>query len=184
MKNVCAEFMRQHSAKNYLNYEIDNEDEENFSQAESNSYIITRTADATVLKLSVQGPNMIIVKSAAKLNDVSVNSLRTTLIAVCKDNKSKKEMNELISNIIYLFLFDGAHTKEDINSSRFLLFSMEIYKKANTTDKNIVRIKEILDNWIGMYSGQYKKSNAVGTINAFRKALYTFFVLSIQKNKV
>ena len=61
---------------------------------------------------------------------------------------------------------------------------MEIYKKANTTDANIVRIKQILDDWISKYSGQYKKSNAVGTVNAFRKALYTFFVLTIQKNKV
>lgn len=184
MKNVCAEFMKQHSAKNYLNYEVDNEDEENYSVADSNSYVITRVADASVLKLSVQGPNAIIVKSSAKLNDVSVNSLRTTLTAICRDKNSKKEMHELVSNILYLFLFDGSHTKEEINSSRFLLFSMDIYKKANTTDKNIVRIKAILDNWIAAYSGQYKKSNAVGTINAFRKALYTFFVLSIQKNKV
>jgi hypothetical protein len=184
MKNICSEFMKQHSAKNYLNYEVDNEDEENYMQSDSNSYLITRVANASVLTLSVQGPNAVVVKSAAKLNDVSVNSLRSTLIAICRDKKSNAEMRELVSNILYLFLFDGEHVKDDINSSRFLLFSMEIYKKANTTDKNIVRIKEILDNWIGVYSPQYKKSNAVGTINAFRKALYTFFVLTIQKNKV
>ena len=184
MKNICSEFMKQHSAKNYLNYEIDNEDEENYMQSDSNSYLITRVANASVLTLSVQGPNAVVVKSAAKLNDVSVNSLRSTLIAICRDKKSNAEMRELISNILYLFLFDGKQVKDDINSSRFLLFSMEIYKKANTTDKNIIRIKEILDNWIGVYSPQYKKSNAVGTINAFRKALYTFFVLTIQKNKV
>jgi hypothetical protein len=184
MKNICSEFMKQHSAKNYLNYEVDNEDEENYMQSDSNSYIITRVANASVLTLSVQGPNAVVVKSAAKLNDVSVNSLRSTLIAICRDKKSNAEMRELVSNILYLFLFDGKQVKDDINSSRFLLFSMEIYKKANTTDKNIIRIKEILDNWIGVYSPQYKKSNAVGTINAFRKALYTFFVLTIQKNKV
>ena len=184
MKNICSEFMKQHSNKNYLNYETDIDDDENFIQSDSNSYLITRTSNANVLKLSVHGPNMMIVKSAAKLNDVSVNSLRSAIISICKDKKSNEAMRTLISNILYLFLFDGKHTKEDINSSRFLLFSMEVYKKANTTDTNILRIKEILDNWIGIYSPQYKKSNAVGTVNAFRKALYTFFVLTIQKNKV
>ena len=184
MKNICNEFMKQHTSKNYLNYEMDNEDEENYMQSDSNSYVITRHADSTILNLSVQGPNALIVKSSARLNDVSVNNLRTTLMAVCRDKKTNAEMRELVSNIIYLFLFDGSHTKEDINSSKFLLFSMEIYKKANTTDKNILRIKEILDHWITIYSGQYKKSNAVGTVNAFRKALYTFFVLTIQRNKI
>jgi hypothetical protein len=184
MKNICSEFMKEHSAKNYLNYEMDNEDEENYMQSDSNSYLITRVANANVLNLSVRGPNAIVIKSAAKLNDVSINSLRTAIIAICRDKKSNDEMRQLVSNILYLFLFDGKHVKEDINSSRFLLFSMEIYKKANTTDTNIVRIKEILDNWISVYSPQYKKSNAVGTVNAFRKAMYTFFVLTIQKNKV
>lgn len=184
MKNICAVFMKQHESKNYLNYEMDNEDEENFSAADSNSYLITRMTDAAVMKLSVQGPNSQVIVSAAKVNDVSVNSLRNTVNAICKDKNSRSEMHALISAILYLYLFDSNNTKDNLNSSHFFLFCMGIYKKANTTNPNIVKIKKILDMWIDRYSPDYKKHNAVGTVGFFRKALFSFFVLTIQRTRV
>jgi hypothetical protein len=140
--------------------------------------------NAVVLKLNVQGPNQAIVTAAAKMEDVSVNALRNTLHKICKDPNSREEMKELISAILYLYLFDGSNEKENINNNKFLLYCMGIYKKANTTDPNIVKIKAILDRWITVHSPEYKKSNAVGTVNFFRKAMYTFFVFSIQRTQL
>ena len=184
MKNICDVFMKEHSQKNYLNYENDNEDDEGFQTSDSNSYLITRLTNAVVLKLNVQGPNQAIVTAAAKMEDVSVNALRNTLHKICKDPNSREEMKELISAILYLYLFDGSNEKENINNNKFLLYCMGIYKKANTTDPNIVKIKAILDRWITVHSPEYKKSNAVGTVNFFRKAMYTFFVFSIQRTQL
>jgi hypothetical protein len=181
MKNITNEFMKQHESKNYLNYETDNEDEENFSSADSNSYLITRLTDAVVMKLSTQGPNSTIVKVAAKGNDVSVNALRNTIDAICKDRNSRKDMSALVSAILYLYLFDASNNKDNLHGSEFFLYCMQIYKRANTQNPNIVKIKDILDHWIDKYSGDYKKHNAVGTVGFFRKAIYTFFVITIQR---
>lgn len=184
MKNIANVFFKQHESKNYLNYETDNEDEDNFSMADSNSYVIARLSDAVVMKLSTQGPNSAIITAAAKINDVSVNNLRNTVDVICKDKDSKAEMKTLISAILYLYLFDANNNKEHIHSSQFMLYCMKIYKKANSMDTNVVTIKKTLDHWIDKYSADYKKHNAVGTVGFFRKALYTFFVLSIQRTNL
>ena len=183
MKNFTKEFMKQHELKNYLNFETDNEDEENFSTADSNSYLITRTADAVVMKMSTQGPNSTLVRVAAKGNDVSVNALRNCIDAICKDRGSRTEMHDLVSAILYLFLFDANNSKDNLHGSEFFVFCMGIYKRANTQDPNIIKIKDILDKWIDKYSADYKKHNAVGTVGFFRKAIFTFFVITIQRTR-
>lgn len=183
IKNICNEFMKQHDSGKYMNYEIDNEDEENFSTADSNSYMVERLSNAVVLDLSVRGPDMKVVTIAAKLNKVSTNDLRTTVTKMCKDNKNRAQIKEVVSYILYDFLFDGENSKEDVYSSKFIVFSLNTYKKSNTNDSNIVKIKDILDAWLKEYSVAYKKSNMIGTLNLFRKALYMFFVFTIQKTK-
>ena len=183
IKNICNEFMKQHDSGKYMNYEIDNEDEENFSTADSNSYMVERLSNAVVLDLSVRGPDMKVVTIAAKLNKVSINDLRTTVTKMCKDNKNRAQIKEVVSCILYDFLFDGENSKEDVYSSKFIVFSLNTYKKSNTNDSNIVKIKDILDAWLKEYSVAYKKSNMIGTLNLFRKALYMFFVFTIQKTK-
>ncbi|MNT90802.1 hypothetical protein D3C72_2317930 [compost metagenome] len=56
---------------------------------------------------------------------------------------------------------------------------MEMYRKSNTTDKNIIAVKKILDEWLHDL-GTYKKTQRLATINDFRRALFTFMVFSIQ----
>ena len=184
IKNICGEFMKQHETGKYMNYEVDNEDEENFSMADSNSYMIDRITNAVILTLSVQGPDMKIVTVAAQLNKVSVNDLRTTVTKMCQDKSNRNDIKEVTSAILYDFLFDGNNTQEELHSSKFIVYSLNTYKKSNTTDTNVVHIKEILDKWLSQYSAAYKKSNMVGTLNLFRKALYMFFVFTIQKTKI
>lgn len=184
IKNICGEFMKQHETGKFMNYEVDNEDEDNFSVADSNSYMIDRITNAVILSLSVQGPDMKVVSIAAQLNKVSVNDLRTTVTKMCKDKNNRNDIKEVTSAILYDFLFDGNNTQEELHSSKFIVYSLNTYKKSNTTDTNVVHIKEILDKWLKQYSAAYKKSNMVGTLNLFRKALYMFFVFTIQKTKI
>lgn len=184
IKKICAEFMKQHKAGRYLNIEVDNNDPDNFMMADSNSYIITRISDAVSMQLSVSGPNMRLIQISAKLNQVSTNDLRNTIHNLCKDKSTTEDVKKVVSAILYLFLFDGNNRKEDLNGNKFLLFCMEVYKKSNTTDENIIMIKTLLDKWLNMYSTAYKKTNRVATVNSFRKALFTFFVFTIQRTTI
>lgn len=184
MKNICAAFMEVHKERKFMNYETDNEDEENFQQADSNSYLISRVADSVAMSLSVRGPNSTIIVAAAKMADIPVSDLRNTVTAICKGKDTKEDMKRMVNAILYLFFFDGNNDKADMNGSKFLLFCVDVYKKANTKNPNIVTIKEILNKWLERYSEGYKKTNRVATLNNFRRGLYLFFVFTIQRTNV
>ena len=184
LKNIAIEFMKQHQSGRYLNYDTDNDDPDNFSKADSNSLVIERITTAVVLNLSSNGPDTKCITIASKMNKVSVNAMRTTINSICKDKANREKIRELVSAILYDFLFDGSHNERDIHDMRFILYATETYKKSNTINTNIVKIKNIMDGWLEKYSEEYKKTNRVGTLNLFRRALYMFFVFTIQKTSV
>jgi len=177
MKNIAKEFYENYKTGKYLNTEVEYNEEDKFREADSSSYLIIRTADNITLKLIIDGPPMKLVTMSAQQNKVSINELRnyvTTMI----NNEHKDEIHAVVEAILTLFLFNDKNDISEINSNKFLLYCLDIYKRANTTDEQIIKIKKILDSWLeGL--GTYKKTQRVATINNFRKALFTFFVLSI-----
>jgi len=94
-------------------------------------------------------------------------------------NENINDIKLIIESILFLYMFDNKNKLEDINSDKFLLHCLDIYKRSNTTDENIIKIKKILDSWLDEL-GTYKKTQRLATINNFRRAIYTFFVMSIQ----
>jgi hypothetical protein len=183
IKNITNEFMKQHSSGRYLNYDVDNTDPNNFSVADSNSLVIDRIAIAVSTSLSIKGPDTKAVTLAARMNKVSVNDLRSTMNSICMDKENRKKIKEIISAILHDFLFSGEYSESDIYDMKFTLHAAATYRKSNTRDSNIVKIKETLDFWLEKYSEAYKKSNMISTMNLFRKALFMFFVFSIQQAK-
>lgn len=179
MRKISVEFYKVHEKNLYLNTEYDSYEEDNYHESDSNSYAVERLTNAVVLKLVVDGPNMKIVNTAAKICQVSVSELRNYVnTIVINDNREK--IKQIIESILYLYLFDSQNTVNDIrNNNKFLLYCLEMYKKSNTTDKNIIKIKSILDEWLEDL-GTYKKTQRLATINNFRRALFLFFVITIQ----
>ena len=137
-----------------------------------------------MLNLSIKGPDSKIIHIVSKMNEVSISDLRNTLDKLCKDKKNMEDIREGVYSIMYDFLFTGNHDQASINSTEFLIYSLETYKKSNTTNTNVVKIKNILDKWLSMYSETYAKTNRIATMNTFRKSLYMFFIFTIQKTSV
>ena len=70
-------------------------------------------------------------------------------------------------------------TKADLKSARFLQVADSIYKKGNSNDYNVQRIKKITHTWLVRGSASYRASNNAGTLNYFRKAMYMYFIFNI-----
>ena len=166
----------------YLNNDEENNDSEDFKTADNDTLVAERITESVAMNLSVNGPDMKIVKLSAKLCDISVNELRNTTNSICGDKENREDMKRLTSAIVYLFIFDAKKSKDLIGSSDFVYYCLEVYKKANTSDKNINKIKEILDAWLTKYSATYRRSQRLPTLNNFRRALYTFMIFTIQQN--
>lgn len=179
MRKISVEFYKNHQNSMYLNTEQDNFDEENYRESDSNSYAVERVTNTVVLKLIVDGPDTKVINTAAKFCQVSVNELRNYVNTILT-NENREKIRELTESILFLYLFDSQNTVRDIKyNNKFLLYCLEMYKKSNTSDKNIIRIKKILDGWLEDL-GTYKKTQRLATINNFRRALFLFFVISIQ----
>lgn len=177
MKKISREFYKNHQEGKYLNTELEVNDEDSFREADSSMYAISRIVDKVALRLVIDGPPIKIVNMAAKTNGVSINELRNYVNTMLV-NDNINEIKTIIESILYLYLFDEKNTIDDINSDKFMIYCLDVYRRSNTTDKNVVKIKTVLDSWLERL-GTYKKTQRIATINDFRRALYTFFVMSI-----
>lgn len=182
LKKIKNEFTKNYNDKNIVNIEKDNEDPDSFARSENNSFIVEKLANAISLQLAISGPDMKIIELSAKLSTISVNDLRTTVTSLVSDKENSKGIKTVITNILFLFLSNNNNQVRDIRSNRFLEQCLGIYKRSNTSDKNIIMIKKLLDGWLQKYSDSYKESNRAATLNNFRRALYCFFMFTIQAN--
>ena len=78
-----------------------------------------------------------------------------------------------------LFLYDEKKTKQDINSTFFLKWSSELFRKTNSNNPNIKNIKDTLDKW-GEETGVHAKFKREASRVNYKKAIFWYFILSIQ----
>ena len=182
IKKIRNEFGKNYNDKNIIGVEKDNEDPNAFSQAESNTYMVERLSNSINLKLAMSGPDLKIVEVCSRLNDISMNDLRTVVTSMVSDKENSKDIKKMIASILVLFISEGQAKVSEIRTNKFVLTCLQIYKKSNTGNKSIIAIKSLLDLWLARYSTRYKASNRPATLNNFRKALFTFFIFTIQQN--
>lgn len=180
MRKIAQEFFKNHESGHYLNSDGDSNDPDNFYEADSNTFNIERITNSVVLKLTVNGADIRYVDTAAKYCKISRTELRN-YVNTMVTNDNREDIRKIAESILFLFIFDSKNTIQEVGSTKFLLYSLEVYKKSNTSDKNVIRIKEILDKWLEEL-GTYKKTQRLATINDFRRALFIFFVITIQRS--
>lgn len=178
LKKICNEWNNNYKSGKYLEEEFESNEEDNYREAESTIYAVSKIIDNVSMRLIIDGPPMKIITLTANNNQVSVNELRNYLNTMI-NNENRDEIRKIIEHILMLFLYDSHHSSRDINTDEFLIYCLDTYKRSNTTDQNIVAIKKILDGWLERLD-VYKKTQRVATINSFRRALFMFFVLTIQ----
>lgn len=178
IRKIANIFYENKESGKYMNIELENFDDGNYKEANSNIFEVERLANSVVMKLTVQGPDYRFINLAAKYCKVSVNELRN-YIKTMVTKEHKEDIKEIVSCILFLYIYESQNTIQEVNSNKFLLYCLDVYKRSNTTDNNIIQIKKILDKWLEDL-GTYKKTQRVATINDFRRAIYMFFVVSIQ----
>ena len=179
IQNIAKEFYKNHQEGNYFNSEQDNYEEDNYYITDNTSFAISRISDKVTMEVLSRGIDQQVAKNAANMCGVSVNAVRNALNDLI--NKKDEEIKELITLILQLYLMDGKHKSETVGSTKFIVSCLEIYNKNNSVDESILRIKELLDIWLNECSAQYKKTERIATLSAYRKSIYVYFVFLISK---
>ena len=182
LKNIADKYYENYEQQKFVETEFESFEEDNYHEANSTSYDIDRLTNNCLTQLILHGADMRLVEIAAKTSQVSVNELRTCMAKIINDGH-KDDIKTVIENILFLFLFntDGeSHSVRDVGTNTFMIYCLQVYKRSNTTNKNVVAIKNTIDNWLDETQITAKRSRTA-TILCFKKAFFTFFVMSIQK---
>lgn len=179
MNTFYNEFIKNLRNGNYLNPETDINDEETGQYYETNNIsnvIATRVQDIMTKTIS-QGIDMRLIKIAGNANKISLTNLKNVIITITTEKTL--ELKELYRLILSLYLGTGKN-REDYGI-KFINYCVEIYSKSNTNDKDIMRIKEILDKWLMELNTKYAQTEREAFKSGFRKSIYLYFVFLIQK---
>lgn len=118
------------------------------------------------------------------VKEISKKELQNTLEYILRD-ASSDDIQSLYSSIFYLYLSnDNPNCNRDsIQSKLFLVTMFDVIKKGNSIDKNIVKIREIVDKWLNVGSNTFRLTQREATKTNYRKAVYCYFILCVSMNK-
>lgn len=129
--------------------------------------------------------NMQILKTCANMErDVSAREL-TSILQYMKENVQPKDLHEFFSSLLYIYI-QLDNPKANINtvkSKLFFAYMMKVVGKGNSANKNIKKIRELLDMWLSASSNTFRLTTREGTKSGYRNATYYYFLLSIINSK-
>lgn len=131
-----------------------------------------------VLPLITNGINLSYVEACAKMTQISISEVRYYLSQIITD-KQTQIIEKFIESILFLWLYDEKKTRKEINTSEFLIWASKLFRKTNSNDANISRIKDTLNMW-GDLSGLHKKFAREASRINYKRAIFFYFILSIQ----
>lgn len=182
MRKLANAYNENYKDQKYLQSEKEDFSDESYYEADNDSYAIERISNKVLTNLVVNGPDRKLIELAAKNSNVSVNVLQTSIMALVTEN-NRDDIKRVIECLLSLYLNnnpDKNASLKDIGTNKFYVYCIKIYRQSNTSNKNINEIKEILDKWIDDIDLK-KKVSTVGSLGNYRKAIFTFFIFTIEK---
>lgn len=180
MKNICIELNENLKEGKYLQSEHEDFTDEGYYEADSDSYVIDRITNKVLTNLVVSGPDRRLVEMAARNSEVSVNMLQTYILTLSAEN-NRDDIRAMIERLLALYLNDNSGANAaDIKTNKFYVYCIKVYRQSNTVNKNIIEIKKILDKWTVELDIK-SKTTSPGQLGNYRKAIFLFFIFTIEK---
>ena len=130
------------------------------------------------LPIITNGINLSYVEACAKMSQISVSEVRFYLSKIITEDQTFT-IEKFLESILFLWLYDEKKTKKEINTSEFLIWASQLFRKTNSNNDNIARIKDTLNKW-GDLSGLHKKFTREASRVNYKKAIFFYFILMIQ----
>jgi hypothetical protein len=146
---------------------------------ENNSNKVDNITNKVVTTILINGVDLKISDFCANAANVSKLELRNYLTLIIKD-KNSNDIKKFIESILFVYLYYEKHTYEEINSKLFIAYALATFKKTNSKDENIGRIKGTLDKW-GNDTGLYQRFTRLATRVDYTKGIYLYFIMCIQR---
>ena len=179
VKEILTVYIKNKENKNYMNTEREKTDAEDFYETNNISNKIYQMTEKVANTIITSNLNVNIVEMSAKMSNVSISEVRNVITRILE--KDDKRIKEFIALFLHQYLVVDRHPEATFSSSNFLVYVNKIYGKSNTNDKGVIRMKEILDEWLKENSEKYLKTQRVASLIAFRKSIMLFFCIATQQ---
>ena len=140
--------------------------------------VVQGVAQKVVRGIVQSGVNLRIAETAARWSQISITDLRYYLTKIILD-KNIEDIQRFVESVLFIYLYTEHHTKDEIKSKIFLSYSIELFRKTNSNDKNIKTIKDCLDKW-AEDSGVHSRFKREASRVSYKKGIYWYIILSIQ----
>lgn len=179
IKNICDQYIQNYNAGNRIKLNKDSYDDVQVDiDATNNTTAVEVISNNIVNQIITNGLDLRRVSQCKDLAQIGLSDCRFYLSKVVTI-KYTKEINAFVQAVLFLFLYDEKKTREDINSSYFLVWSAQLFRKTNSNNQNIATIKNTLDKW-GEETGVHAKFKRDASRINYKKAIFWYFILSIQ----
>lgn len=177
MGNIASLYYEAYEKGNYISYDSDNESDENFRIADTDSLLAERCVENTMKIINNNNIDMKICKMASDSN-VKITEVQSIIEGIQSQPENLPIIKELLRIIINEYFVNNK--ERDVTSLNFITKS--IAAKPNTKNKNIIRQKEIIEDWLDENSPQYRKRKSrPATKSSYYKSILTYYVLLINK---
>lgn len=178
LKKIANAYQTNYKKGLFVTTQVDAYDDNINVDNVNNTNKVETLSNKIVLSMLTNGVDLRIADFASNAAQISKLDLRN-YISLIINEKESETMKEFISSILFLYLYTDSHEPDEIRSKEFIGYALQLFKKTNSKDKNVTNIKTTLDKW-GTSSGIYRKFSRSATRVDYTKAIFMYFILSIQ----
>lgn len=178
MKNIAEEYYQVYDDKDtYFTYSSDSLDPDNFHLADNDTLRISRITEKATNYINTNGVDYRICKMCSN-SDITPNECKAVIESIIGSRENIATIKELISLMISLYFSTG---ERDVTDIKFITYT--IAPKPNAKQKEIVRSKEIIENWLCESGTAYmRRRSRVATRNSYERAVRMYFALVIHNS--
>lgn len=183
--NIAKAYYKNYENNNTIHTQVDEYEDGNLSDVEGNMNNINEITNDIYNKFIINGieESLVAVASRGTSSSMSVDKVKlSSYLNTIKSHKDNK-IKQFIESILYLFFNKFDLNDDAINSTQFLSYGINLYKSISLSkDEHSTNLKNILNMWVDI-CGLRENISRDATIIAYKKAIFVYFILAIQKYK-
>ena len=175
IKNIATEYYEAYENKDlYIAYASDSYDEDDFHLADNDTLKIGKIVEKTTNHINSVGVDYRICKLCST-TDKNPNEVKAEIESIVGNKENIYTIKELISIMVSLYFASG---EKEVSDIKFITYT--IAPKPNAKQTEILRMKEIIENWLCESGTAYmRRRSRIATRNAYERAVRMYFALAI-----
>lgn len=171
MKNIAEVYYDCYENKNYITFDSDNFNEDEYRLADNDALKVERYVEITMRVINTTKVDYALCKAASS-DLVSTEETKAIIEYILNDRENLKEVRELVRLMVNSYISQSKD--KDIHNINFITYT--ISPKPNSKDPNYIRQKQIITGFLERSPSSFnRRRTRIATENAYYRAVYMYF---------